>query len=1015
MPEPLTIHVLIIDDDRAFRDPLKDYLERQAGDTQFRVVALASAAKALSLGEQVRRFDVALIDQSLVGDPPMTGTDLMVQLKTRAENLEVVIITGWGVEVDTGIEAIRHGAYRYFAKGGSHVEIPLLIRAAYERRRLMKEYAETLKAVEAERRRANEMGTLNEIGRIIAAAPSLDELPRLIYRETSRVLDTTNFFIAYYDEAAHENDFRLLYERGREVEPVRLGIERGLSGWVVRTRQPLLLRNGTREFREQEGIEMVPPEAKSWLGVPILSRERVLGIIGAQDYELFGKFDENHMQLLQVIASFAATAIENARTMALLRQEQERYKRLITDSFDGVIAIDLEGRIIEYNPAAGQILGYGRDEILGQSIAIVYHNIAAAQRINYWLHNNLDHRVTGERVDVIAKNGEVIPVELSASLLLGDDDQPTGSVGYFEDLRHSKLLEARLQDLLEAAKSIVSLHEPDRLAKLILQTARRAIPNAVKGTLHQFDPEANMLVPWVSDGYQDPIIFEIARFAPGEGVAGRVFQDRNPLRIDDGACDERVKQLPPPAFHSGALICAPLVYKDEVLGTLSLDNPDQQNAFIDDDLRLLKDYADLAAIALANARQYERRAQELHAVQTVDGMLGYAALLDETLNLIVDVAWRRTHSRQAELYTLRARTSEPPLLILEASAPPTSAYNDDSFKLLRAEEEKLIGSLSNGEPVYDRLLGGYRYAVPLKNQQAKVIGVLALITDRTEGYDEEAQGLVNTLAQQAALAIQYEAQIRAFHEHERQLQERNLELEKAKQEIDAYGAVATMGMFGAEITHSLAQKAFALANLAATIRELFPKNRTVVELTKRIEDEAQRLSEFPLPLHAGTTDPTARSPVIVDEVLNQWVSDWCGKHPNIQLALDLKCRNAKVSINEELFRGALRKLVENALRAMSEKGGKFSVESRIRDRAVEILLRDTGPGIPERHRPRFLKGRIEKGEGESGMGMGAFMSLMVLRHYGGDVQLLPTDPPGTSILITLPLTNEAVSLYGVTQ
>jgi len=1020
MPEDsLTIHVLLVDDDRAFREPLREYLERQEGEVRFEVAALSSAAEALNLGEQVRRYDVALIDQTLVGEGDLlqTGTDLMVQLKARAEELEAVIITGWGVQAEAGIAAIRRGAYRYFAKGGPIEEILLLVRAAYERRearRLAKEHDQTLAAAEAERRRANEMETLNDIGRIIATVPSLDELPRLIYREASRVLDTTNFFVAYYDPGTQENDVRLIHRHGGEIQPMRTSVERGLSGWVVRHGEPLLLPHGTSEFRKREGIELTRPEAKSWLGVPIIGSERVMGIIGAQEYEQPGKFDANHQKVLEVIARFAAAAIENAQTMARLRQEQDRYQRMVASSFDGIVAVGLEGRITEYSAAAERTLGYARGEILGESIARIYRDLPTARRINKLLHTNPDHRVMDERVEVVSRSGEVIPILLSASLLFDAAGQAIGSAGYFEDLRRNQILETRFDDLLEAIKGIASLQDPDRLAKLILSTARKAIPSASKGSLHLYDPSINRLVPQVLDGYP-PEVTEIARLAPGEGFAGQVFVTRVPARIGDAARDERVKRLPDPAFHRGSAICVPLIYQDLVLGTLSLDNPNRLDAFTDDDLHLLEEYADLAAIAWVNTRQYHRRMEELQALQTVDGLLGHAPHLGKTLDLIVRVAQVQTDSRRADLYTIDRSVAGQSALTLRASAHRAPGESDSDFEPLTVREETIAYVLKESRTAQEEQPGGgWQFLAPLRSLNVETVGLLVLMTDWADAYDDDAQALASTLAQQAALALQHEAQFRALQERESQLQRQNLELEKAKQELETYGVVAAMGMFGAEITHSLAQKAFVLSNLAGSIRDLYPMDQQVAKIVSQLEEEARRLSGFPLKVSAPTAYPPFRSPLLVDEVVRKWVTNWCKNyHPAIQLHLDLNCPGTAVHVVPELFEGALRKLVENALQAMTATGGLLSLISRVENSRVKITLADTGHGIPEKYRGDYLERKIQKAHDESGMGMGVLMSRLVFRYHDGDVDLLSTGPQGTILVITLPLNVEAAYSNGV--
>ncbi|MBI4768898.1 MAG: GAF domain-containing protein [Chloroflexi bacterium] len=731
MTAALTIHVLIVDDDRTFREPLRQYLARQEGEVRFEVEALARAAEVLKLGEQVRRFEVALIDQMLESEdePPLTGTELMVRLKARAPDLEVVIMTGWGVQAEVGIESIRRGAYRYFAKFSQPEEIPLLVRAAYERRewrRLAGERDQAAAAAEAERRRAAEMETLNEIGRRIASVPGLDELPHLIFRETSRVLDTTNFFVAYYDGATDENDFRLRYEHGAELPPLRISAKRGLSGWVVRQRQRLFLPDGSRDFREREGIELVGEEARSWLGVPILSGDRVLGVIGAQEYEQTGKFDANHEKVLGVIASFAAAAMENAQAMARLRQEQDRYRRMVASSFDGILVVGRDGRLTECNPSAERILGYSRDELLGRSVGDLYSDLATGRRVNKLLHTNPDQRVTGERADVVSRNGEVIPIELSASLLFDAEGREIGSAGYFEDLRQRQILETRFDDLLEAVKGIASLLEPEPLASLILSTACKAIPVATKGSLHLYDSEIKQLIPSALYRYPAHLI-ELARFAPGEGFASEVFETGVPARISDASQDRRVKHLPEPALRSGSAICVPLIYQDASLGTLSLDNPEQLDAFTDDDVHLLEKYADMAAIALVNARRFHRSTQDLHAVQTVDGLLGHATHLDVTLELVVSVAQRQTNSDRTELYALvQPDAGQASLRLLAAAGGP--AQPDVAFsRPLPTDDHAIAHVLMEGQTAQERQSNGdWRLVAPLKSPEGKPVGLLVL-------------------------------------------------------------------------------------------------------------------------------------------------------------------------------------------------------------------------------------------------------------------------------------------------
>lgn len=675
---------------------------------------------------------------------------------------------------------------------------------------------------------------------------------------------------------------------------------------------------------------------------------------------------------------------------------QSTYAYLLQSAFDGIVALDEEGYITEFNTAAERVLGYRRQDVIGQHVTKIYRDLEAARRINKLLFASPDHCVSSEHVELVSSAGEMIPVRISASLLLDGEGRPIGSAGHFQDVRQSQIIASRFGDLLDVVKEIASLQVPDEQARLILAAARKAIPAAVKGSFHRFDPAVNQLVPWVMDGYTDAVT-DLARFKPGEGIAGLVYQTHKPIRVDDAEHDERVKPLPAPAFHSGSLVSIPLLYSGVALGTLSLDNPHKAEAFTEEDVRLLEKYAAIAAVMLENSWQHHRRMQDLQAVQTVEGMLGDAAHLEATLNLVVDLIRQRTDSRRADLYTLHR--GGPGLLSLAVRASASRAADDSTASdVLRADDPVAAHVLRTGKIAVERATdGSYRLIAPLPDAQLQVAGFLVLFTDKEEGYDDNARALAVTLAHQAALALQDESRII-------QLQEQNRKLEEAKQELETYGVVAAMGMFGAEVTHSLGQKTFVLVNLAESIREMYPRNKKVAGIVSQIQEEAQRISNFGLRIARPMNYPPAQSQLDVDASIRTWVPDWCQRQSNVRLELALGCEGARINVSEELLKGALHKLVENALRAVAKTGGgRLALKTLLQEGCVVMDLSDTGPGIPPHHLREFLRQKVTKTQGEPGLGMGVFMARVVFRYYGGDLELIETGPLGTSLRITLPL------------
>jgi GAF domain-containing protein len=179
----------------------------------------------------------------------------------------------------------------------------------------------------------DKLRTLNDIGREISELnpQTKFELPELVYQQTSRLIDTTIFFFCKYNRGSRrELEIVLWMENGqrkREYETrSRLS---GLSERVIKTTQPLLIRHYSEE-KHRIGIEAVmvsdiPQE--SWLGVPMLTRDGVIGILVVQNAQPY-KFDENTQYFLQTIANQAAIGIQNKQYADAISQQAKRIHEL---------------------------------------------------------------------------------------------------------------------------------------------------------------------------------------------------------------------------------------------------------------------------------------------------------------------------------------------------------------------------------------------------------------------------------------------------------------------------------------------------------------------------------------------------------------------------------------------------------------------------------------------------------------------------------------------------------------
>ncbi|MBI4674994.1 MAG: GAF domain-containing protein [Chloroflexi bacterium] len=175
------------------------------------------------------------------------------------------------------------------------------------------------------RQRAEHLSILNRIARALAATLNLDDLLEIVRREIMAVVEADTFFIALYDPEANELDFRIRIDKGVREPPERRYMAAGLTATVVTSKIPLLIRNF-----EQEKHHLPPAKLwgtmdvpQSWLGLPLLLGQDVIGVFSVQAYRA-DAFDDDDQKVLSTIADAVAVAVENTRLYGAERQRATR-------------------------------------------------------------------------------------------------------------------------------------------------------------------------------------------------------------------------------------------------------------------------------------------------------------------------------------------------------------------------------------------------------------------------------------------------------------------------------------------------------------------------------------------------------------------------------------------------------------------------------------------------------------------------------------------------------------------
>ena len=189
---------------------------------------------------------------------------------------------------------------------------------------------ENVNLYEQSQKRATELSVLNEMASTFTQTLDLESIFEHMLQYTTRLMDARNFYIALYDKELDEIHLPVFKFRGsaHEDQGTRRRSGNGITEWIIRNRQPVLLRENAAAWISEHNLEIRGFDAQSWMGVPMMRGNEVIGVIALQSYSTARKYSQHDLDLLSAVASQAGIAIENARlfqqTQARAQREQER-------------------------------------------------------------------------------------------------------------------------------------------------------------------------------------------------------------------------------------------------------------------------------------------------------------------------------------------------------------------------------------------------------------------------------------------------------------------------------------------------------------------------------------------------------------------------------------------------------------------------------------------------------------------------------------------------------------------
>jgi GAF domain-containing protein/ActR/RegA family two-component response regulator len=913
----------------------------------------------------------------------------------------------------------------------------------------------------------DEAEALEELGRLISSTLDQEEIFRVLIERTCRVLGVTR--CALWESRPEGDGIRLHLRHSAGLDPriwdgAHLRLGEGVTGGCLARRAPAW----TADFLADPALALSAANLeraraggyRSLCSAPILLPDGPFGVLAIYRDDVHA-FDAREVGLLSALADQAAIAIQNARLFKATEQRAQEIAaiheagRAIAGSLDlkttltriaestqrlagaartFVWLVDPEDGTLE----AGIAVGPGAETFLG--IRIAADSPAAAARAVREGHailvsDALDPAAADPALSARVGNAALLAIPLRigettpAVLVLGYDrprtfaDSEVDRLGTLAQQAAIAIQNALLfheeqarRGQVEAVRAVTTeiTHELalPRLLELILRKACD-LAGGAGGAIYLWDQESQTLAPAVWSGMGEWM--REVRYRLGEHLTGTVAQQRRGMIVND----YRSAPFADPTLVQRNVMTAcvgePLVYRDRLVGVITLNDAGTGRRFAEDDRSLLGLLAAQAAIAIENAWLYEEswhQAREATALAEVGRALSKTLDMERVLERIgVEV---RQMMEAAFVGVMRLDEAGQELAYVAGVGLPRERFAHLRVKVGegftgRAVAQRApihVPDLSGDPRVLDGGIiraEGFRslFCAPLMAGD-RVLGSIDVFRRDASSFTPAEVQLLTRFADQAAIAIENARLYAEVQDHsqtlERKVAERTAELEAASR---------AKSEFLANMSHELRTPLNGIIGFADLLRmptlgTLSPKQLKYVQniqtsgvhLLNLVNDvldlsrvEAGRLTLRPARVALGPALAEA-----VDGVRPQ------AAQKGLSLASEAEPELPAVHADPVRLRQILVNLLSNALK-FTEPGGRVTVraaragtavpeEDASRD-CVEIRVEDTGIGIaPEDLNRLFRKfEQLDAGSAKArpGAGLGLALTKHLVELHGGTI------------------------------
>ena len=739
---------------------------------------------------------------------------------------------------------------------------------------------------------------------------------------------------------------------------------------------------------------------QTYLGAPVKFGEVCIGSVCAV-YQKDFEPPEEDKKFIGLLAS--AIGVEEGRRLSesSLQDSEERFRAISVSTMDTIVLIDEKGKISYWNPAAEQMFGYSKEEVLGE-VAFTLLSPKSFHS-NYSQFQNLlnleQNHVTGRVVEysAVKKDGTEFPVEISISRL--KIKEKSHALAVIRDISQRKQMEHVLQEREDKYREIskkleslmkssaVMLHTTDLRERLrtVAEAIREQGWGRVVITLR--DEKLN-----TTDVFSAGISVEEEQYIKEHQAPGRVWRKRlssmferyrlgefyylpwsDPLvkKQFKYALSSKVTIQETVDWNPDDLLYVPLrLPNGQVVGIMSMDDPQDGRRPTKESLAPLELFAHQAAVAIENAKLIQQVKE-------------YAQHLEEKVNE------RTTDLKRSEEKIKTIFTASPDAITATDLNCCIIECNDLTAKMHEySSREELIGT--NAMELVakkDHPRAEDELKEMLEGGRAKT-GEYTFVTKNGREFPAELSASV--LKDASGHPIGFVAITKDITERKRM-----------EQKLFRSERLAVIGQLAAMIGHDLRNPLTGITGAAYYLKtkmssSMPEKGKEMLEIIEKdvaysnkiISDLLDYSNEIKLELAEVT------SSVLVKDSLS------LVKIPNKVSVENSAMSQPLLNVDVVKLKRAFVNIIKNAVDAMP-KGGTLKISNRLCNGSLEFIFADTGTGMSKETMRKIVQPLFTSKA--KGMGFGLAISRRIVEAHGGKIIVESRVGVGSTFTIIIPI------------